>query len=135
MLGKQDGYPGDKSIRPDICNVSSNLRPDLVKYDTKINSVNMVDMKVPFHGSDFTKVNKDNLDKYSSIQKQIEEKNWTATLQTCIIACTGLIPKKSVEAVMSLGFNSKSAKSTLAEMSIQVIKGSYKLYSTLGHRH
>ena len=125
----------DKSIRPDICNVSSNLRPDLVKYDTKINSVNMVDMKVPFHGSDFTKVNKDNLDKYSSIQKQIEEKNWTATLQTCIIACTGLIPKKSVEAVMSLGFNSKSAKSTLAEMSIQVIKGSYKLYSTLGHRH
>ena len=95
----------------------------------------MVDMKVPFHGSDFTKVNKDNLDKYSSIQKQIEEKNWTATLQTCIIACTGLIPKKSVEAVMSLGFNSKSAKSTLAEMSIQVIKGSYKLYSTLGHRH
>ena len=125
----------DNAIRPDVCNVSSNLRPDLVKYSLGENTVNLVDMKAPFHGSNFAKVNNDNLDKYSSIQKQIQEKGWTATLQTCIISCTGLIPKTSVDAVMSLGFNSKMAKSLLREMSIQVIKGSYKLYSTLGQRH
>ena len=51
------------------------------------------------------------------------------------ISCTGLIPKKIVEAVMSLDFHSKIAKSNFAEMSLQVIQGSFRFYATLGQRH
>ncbi len=51
------------------------------------------------------------------------------------ISCTGLIPKQIVEAVMLLSFNSKIATSNSAEMGLQVVKGSYDLFSTLGQRH
>jgi hypothetical protein len=113
-LGRRDDISVDMPILSDYTGtVLSNLRPDLVLYDSVFKRITVVDFKCPFASGlpHWKGIHAANQLKYSAYVDAALARGWNLKVYTAIVSSQGLVPACTKLALEALGF--AGAKSTL----------------------